>query len=33
MKKTMEYVKEHSAKEPVVYEADPDAEYDEDLYD
>ena len=27
--KTMEYVKEHSAKEPVVYEADPDAEYDE----
>ena len=29
MKKTMEYVKEHSAKEPVVYEADPDAEYDE----
>ena len=27
--KTMEYVKEHSTKEPVVYEADPDAEYDE----
>ena len=27
--KTMEYVKEHSAKEPAVYEADPDAEYDE----
>ena len=27
--KTMEYVKKHSTKEPVVYEADPDAEYDE----
>ena len=27
--KTMEYVKEHSLKEPVVYEADEDAEYDE----
>lgn len=27
--KTMEYVKEHSVKEPVVYTADDDAEYDE----
>lgn len=27
--KTMEYVKEHSIKEPVVYTADDDAEYDE----
>ena len=27
--KTMAYVKEHSLKEPVVYEADEDAEYDE----
>jgi len=25
--KTLEYIKEHNAKEPVVYEADPDAEY------
>ena len=27
--KTMEYVKEHSVKEPIVYTADDDAEYDE----
>ncbi len=29
--KTLEYVREHGAKEPVVYEADADANYDEEI--